>query len=202
MVPKILGLCGSLREHSYTRRVLKVAAEGARRSGGEVDLLDLRDFPLPIFNVDDVAARGFDPKALELQELLNRYHGLLVASPEYNGSIPGGLKNAIDWASRKSGKFGLNEVFKNKFAAMITASPGSFGGIRCLAHMRGVLSIMGVNVLPSEIAVSFVGDKFEGDSEEMTDEKTRSLLEGLGSSLVEMLIKVHGTVPLVTDTAA
>ena len=85
---------------------------------------------------------------------MSEHDGLLIASPEYNGSLPGGLKNAIDWASRKSDKFGMIEVFKGKTAALMTASPGAFGGIRCLAHLRGVLTIMLVNVLPMEIAVT------------------------------------------------
>ena len=153
-------------------------------------------------NPDMIANGGFDPNALRFQELLHRYHGLLIASPEYNASIPGHLKNLIDWASRKSPKFALNEVFKDKFAAMITASPGSFGGIRCLAHLRQMFSIMGVVVLPSEIAVTFVGQKFDGDSNEITDEKARGLLEGLGASLTEMLIRFHGQARFVSDTSA
>ena len=198
----VLAFAGSLRENSYNKRVLKVVADGAKRAGADVDVIDLRDYPLPIFNSDDVAANGFPAKALQFQELLSKYNGLIIASPEYNGSIPGGMKNAIDWASRKSEKFAVNEVFKNKCGAMVTASPGSFGGIRCLAHLRGILSIMGVNVLPSEIAVTFVAEKFEDDSWEMKDEKTKALLEGLGAALTDMLIKVHGKVKFVSDTSA
>jgi NAD(P)H-dependent FMN reductase len=179
-----------------------VAVEGARRAGSQVDIVDLRDYPMPVFNSDNVEANGFDPMALKFQELVCSYDGLLIASPEYNGSIPGGMKNVIDWASRKSEKYAMNEVFKNKCAAMITASPGSFGGIRCLAHLRGVLSIMGVNVLPSEIAIPFIAQKFDGDSEEMTDAGTRRLLEDLGAALTDMLIRVHGKVRFVTDTSA
>ena len=201
-MPKILALAGSLRKHSYNKRVLKIAIEGARAAGGDVTLIDLVDFSLPLYNADRVDESGFPPDAIRLQKSLNGYHGLLIASPEYNGSIPGGLKNAIDWASRKSDKFAVNEVFKGKFAAMITASPGSFGGIRCLAHLRGVLSIMGVTVLPSEIAVTFVAEKFDGDSQEMKDEKTKALLKGLGASLTDILLRVHGHAKIVTDTSA
>jgi chromate reductase, NAD(P)H dehydrogenase (quinone) len=201
-MPKVLAFAGSLREKSFNRRVLRVAVEGARRAGSDVDTVDLRDYPMPIFNADDVEKSGFDPKAVEFQQLLSGYDGLLIATPEYNGSLPGGMKNAIDWASRKSDRFGINEVFKNKYAAMITASPGSFGGIRCLAHLRSVLSLMGVNVLPSEIAVTFVAQKFDGDSDRITDEKTKELLEGLGAALTDMLIKVHGRVKFVSDTSA
>jgi NAD(P)H-dependent FMN reductase len=85
---------------------------------------------------------------------------------------------------------------------MITASPGSFGGIRCLAHLRGVLSIMGVNVLPSEIAVSFVGQKFEGDGSDMTDAKMKTLLEELGAALVDMTQRIKGKFEFVSDTSS
>src|SRR3982751_4297296 len=201
-MPKILAFAGSFREKSYNKRVLEIAADGARRAGAEVDTVDLRDYFMPVFCPDEIAKNGFDPTALRFQELLNDYHGLLIATPEYNASVPGGMKNIFDWASRKSERFALNEVFKNKCAAMITASPGSFGGIRCLAHLRQVLSLMGCNVLPSEIAVPFVAQKFDGDSDVINDDKTRDLLEGLGAALTDMLVRVHGKVKFVTDTSS
>jgi NAD(P)H-dependent FMN reductase len=191
---KILAFAGSLREHSYNKRVLNIAVEGARKAGAEVTVIDLRDYPMPIFNPDEVA-KGFDPDAARFQDILSEHDGLLIASPEYNGSIPGGIKNAIDWASRPSPKYEKSvQVFKGKTAAIMTASQGSFGGLRSLAHVRGMLSIMFVSVLPVEIAVTFVQDKFDGDGAEMTDEKTKRVLEDLGASLVKMLEKMRGEV--------
>lgn len=181
-MPKLLAFAGSLRKNSYSKRVLKIAVEGARAAGGDVTLIDLLDFPMPIFNFDDYE-KHFDENALRFQDMLNEHDGLLIATPEYNGSVPGGLKNVIDWTSRKSDKYGMYEVFKGKTAAMITASPGQFGGLRCMAHLRGVLTIAGVWVLPSEISVTFVADKFDGDSTEMTDEKMKAILEKQGASL-------------------
>jgi len=183
---KILAFAGSLREHSYNRRVLSIAVEGVREAGGDVTVVDLRDYPMPIFDFDEYEKK-FDDNALRFQEMLMEHQGLLIASPEYNGSLPGGMKNAIDWASRKSHKYGMYEVFKGKTAAMITASPGSFGGLRCLGHLRGVLTIMGIWVLPAEIAVPFAGDKFNGDNTEMIDEKTKSILKGHGAALVSAI---------------
>ncbi len=200
-MPKILAFAGSYREHSYNKRVLNIAVAGARSAGADVTLIDLRNYPMPVLNMDDVE-NGFDVHAVRFQDILVEHDGILIASPEYNGSIPGGLKNAIDWASRQSDKYKTNEVFLGKVAAMITASPGSFGGIRCLSHLRGVFSIMGVNVLPSEIAVGFVGQKFDGDSPEMADEKMKSILEKLGADLVSMLKKTHGDIGFVSDTSS
>lgn len=190
--PKILALAGSLREISFSKRVVKTAMKGAEKAGAKVTFIDLRAFPMPIYNADEHTQNGFPETALKLQRLLSEHDGFLIASPEYNGSIPGGLKNAIDWASRKSEEFGQIEVFRYKTAAIMTASPGAFGGIRCLNHLRGVLTIMLVNVLPVEIAVTFVGDKFDG--EEMTDEKTKEILENLGASLVDMIRKTRGEI--------
>lgn len=197
--PKILAFAGSLREHSYSKRVVKTAAKGAENAGAEITYIDLRDYPMPIYNADDHEKNGFDANALKFQKLLNDHDGFLIASPEYNGSLSGALKNAIDWASRKSEKYGQGEVFRGKVAAIMTESPGVFGGIRCLGHLRGVLSILLVNVLPSEIAVGKVHEMFDGNAEEMTDEKMKKILEELGDSLVDILRKTHGEIEVVAE---
>jgi NAD(P)H-dependent FMN reductase len=184
---KILAIAGSLRERSFNKRVLNIAVKGARDAGGNVTVVDLRDFPMPIYNADDQEQRGFDEQALRLQDVMNEHDGFLIASPEYNGSVPGGLKNAIDWTSRKNDKYAMYGVYKGKTAAIITASPGQFGGLRCMAHLRGVLSIAGVTVLPAEIAVTFVDKKFDGDGDEMNDEKTTGHLTNLGATLARVL---------------
>jgi NAD(P)H-dependent FMN reductase len=186
---KILAFAGSLRERSFSKRVLKTAIKGAQRAGAEVTFLDLRDYPVPIYNPDDHERTGFDENALRLQGLLAGHDGLLIASPEYNGSFPAALKNVIDWASRQSDRYQRKDIFPGKVAAIMTTSPGSFGGVRTLAHLRGVLTSVGVLGLPQEIAVSFAADKFAGDGEEMVDERMKGTLEALGASLVETLNK-------------
>ncbi|HEX8097950.1 MAG TPA: NAD(P)H-dependent oxidoreductase [Pyrinomonadaceae bacterium] len=189
---KILAFAGSLREHSLNKRVLKTAIRGAESAGAEVTYIDLRDYPMPIYNSDDHERDGFDENALKLQGLLVEHDGLLIASPEYNGSLPAALKNAIDWASRQSDRYERSRIFQGKVAATMTASPGSLGGVRSLAHLRGVLTSVGVIVLPQEVAVTFAEDKFAGEGLEMTDERTKGNLEALGASLVEMLSRTRG----------
>jgi NAD(P)H-dependent FMN reductase len=186
-MPKILAIAGSYRENSYNKRVLAIAADGARAAGAEVTFLDLRDFPLPIYDMDLQAGGAFEENALRLQDTMAEHDGFLIASPEYNGSIPGGFKNAIDWASRANDKHKMYGPVKGKTAALISASPGQFGGVRSLPHLRSVFTTMGVHVLPMEIAVGFVMQKFEGDSGEITDEKTKGLLAGLGAMLANVL---------------
>lgn len=189
--PKILAFAGSLREHALSKRVLKVAIKGAEKAGAEVTYVDLRDYPMPIYNLDEHEKTGFDKKALAFQGLLTQHDGFLIASPEYNGSLPAALKNAIDWASRPSDKYPRSAVFSGKFAAMMSSSPGSLGGVRSLSHLRGVLTSISVNVLPQEIAVPFAEEKFVGNDEEMIDETMKARLEELGALLVEMLKKTH-----------
>jgi NAD(P)H-dependent FMN reductase len=193
-VPKILAFAGSLRENSYNKRVLKTAIGGAEKAGAEVTFIDLRDFAMPIYDADIQENEGFPENAEKLQQILLAHDGLLIASPEYNASLPAALKNAIDWTSRANGDIKLGQVFKGKVAAIMTASPGAFGGIRCLAHLRDVLTILLVNTLPTEIAVGKVHEMFDGDKSEMTDEKMKSILENLGKSLADMLRKTHGEV--------
>jgi chromate reductase len=192
---KILAFAGSLRRHSFNRRVLRSAVAGAERAGAEVTFVDLRDYPMPVYNPDEEEAFGFDENALKFQRLIHEHEGLLIASPEHNGSVSAALKNVIEWASRRNDSYRGSRVFPGKVAAMMSAAPNAFGGVRSLTHLRGVLTSVGVHVLPAEVAVPFVGDKFDGDGEKMTDEKTREALEAFGASLVEMLRKMHGGPP-------
>lgn len=187
---KILAFAGSLREHSYNKRVLKTAIKGAEKAGATVTCIDLRDYPMPLYNADEQEKDGFPEYALAFQRLLSEHQGLLIATPEYNGSLPGSLKNAIDWASRPNDNFPKSRVFPGKFAAIISSSPGSFGGVRALPHLRAVLTSVGVYVLPSEIAVPQAGDKFNGNGSEMIDEKMKANLENLAASLAELLQKL------------
>ena len=190
--PRVLAFAGSLRRASLNKRVLKTAIRGAEAAGAEVTYIDLRDYPMPLYDSDEHDARGFDENALKLQGLLTQHDGLLIASPEYNGSLPAALKNAIDWASRPSDRYDRGKVFRGKVAAIMTASPGSLGGVRSLAHLRGVLTSVGVLVLPQEVAVTFAEGRFADGGEEMADEKMKGSLETLGAALVEMLKRVRG----------
>jgi len=190
--PKILAFTGSLRANSYSERIVKTAARGAEAAGAKVTFINLRDYPLPIYNQDEHGTGEFAENAAKLQKLLAEHDGLLVASPEYNGSLTGALKNAIDWTSRTTDEYRMGAVFNGKFAAIMTQSPGAFGGIRCLGHMRDILTVLLVNVLPTQIAVGKVHEMFDGDGAEMVNEKMKKTLEELGASLAQMLKKTHG----------
>lgn len=183
---KVLAIPGSYREYSFNKRVLAIAVDGARDAGAEVTVIDLRDYPVPVYD-QDIQDRAFDENAAKLQDVIAEHDGFLFATPEYNASIPGGLKNVIDWTSRPNDKYLMYGAYKGKRAAIIGSSPSQFGALRAMTHLRAVLAQLGLHVLPSEVAVTFVHQKFEGHGPEITDEKTRELLKGLGAQLTKAL---------------
>ncbi|MDH3591896.1 MAG: NAD(P)H-dependent oxidoreductase, partial [Planctomycetota bacterium] len=133
---KILALSGSLRGDSFNRKLVAAAAAGARAAGAAVTEIDIREFPLPLYDGDLEARDGLPEHALRLKRLFAEHEGLLIASPEYNGSISGALKNLIDWVSRPASK-GEKPLasFDGKVAAIMAASPGGLGGLRGLVHV-------------------------------------------------------------------
>src|SRR5262249_29719722 len=100
MAPRILAFAGSTRRDSFNKKLAGIAADGARAAGAEVTFIDLRDYPLPLYDGDLEAEKGLPEQAQRLKKLFLDHDGLLISSPEYNSSISGVLKNTIDWVSR------------------------------------------------------------------------------------------------------
>lgn len=153
---RILVVAGSLREGAYSKKLARNGAEALRAEGAEVDLLDLREVPMPPYDGDLEEAEGLPPGAVAFKKRLHAAEGFLFVSPEYNHSIPGTFKNALDWASR-----GDLEVFENKTAAVMGSSPGWVGGMRMLPHLRQVLVSLGLHVLPGQVTLSKAGEAFD-----------------------------------------
>jgi NAD(P)H-dependent FMN reductase len=152
--PKILVLAGSARLDSIHRKLARQTVEALRNAGLEATLADLRDFPMPIYDGDLEAGQGLPPAAKALKELARRHDGFAIASPEYNGSFPALLKNALDWISRPEPGDRHLEVFRGKVAAILSASPGPGGGRRGLHQLRELLEMMSVSVIPQELAIA------------------------------------------------
>lgn len=185
-MPKILALAGSLREGSYNKMLVKVAADAARKAGADATFVDLRDFDLPIYDGDIEAADGLPDGAKRLKAILKQHDGLLIASPEYNSSISGALKNAIDWASRPATKDEpALDCFAGKTAALLAASPGALGGLRGLVHLRSILGNIRVIVLPDQKAVPKAHEVFDADGG-ITDDTTRDGVEKIAAELVRV----------------
>lgn len=189
--PKILAFAGSTREASYNKLLVKIAAEGARAAGAEVTYLDLRDLPMPLFDEDLEAKEGIPENARKLKELMMAHQGLLIASPEYNGSITAVLKNAIDWASRPlPGEPPLAlSCFRDKVAALMSASPGGLGGLRGLNHVRSILTGVGVLVLPDQRSISKAYEAFDADGR-LKEPQQQAAVEQFGSKLATVIAKL------------
>jgi NAD(P)H-dependent FMN reductase len=190
ITPRILAFAGSTRTDSYNKRLVKIAAAGARTAGVEVTLIDLRDFPLPIFDGDLEARDGLPANGRKLKDLFLAHHGLLISAPEYNSSITAVLKNVIDWVSRPVAGEAPLACFDGKAACLMSASPGALGGLRGLVHVRAILGNIKVLVLPDQIAISKANEAFNPDGS-LKDPKQQAAVEGLGAQLARVITKLH-----------
>ena len=170
---RILGLSGSLRRGSHNTSLLQAAAD-VLPPGVELEVYDgLRDLPHYDSDIDVDPA----PEAVaRLREAIEDADGVLIATPEYNGSIPGVLKNALDWASRPF----PDSALKGKPVAVVGASTGLFGAVWAQAEVRKVLGVIGADVLDGELPVGQASTAFDGDGRLAEPELRDALAELLG----------------------
>ncbi len=183
--PSIAAFAASLRTGSFNRSLIAVAANAARESGSSVTLLDLREFPLPIYDGDLEKREGLPENALRLKEILAAHDGFLFSLPEYNGSVTPLFKNTIDWASRPvDGKPGLGWA-RGRPVALLSASNGALGGLRGLYHARWVLQTIGMIVLPGQKALARAATAFDADGA-LVDVKEREGVLAVVAPLVDI----------------
>ncbi|MDZ4289627.1 MAG: NAD(P)H-dependent oxidoreductase [Prosthecobacter sp.] len=190
--PKILAFAGSTRTESYNKKLIHIAADAARAAGAEVTLIDLRDYPLPLFDGDLEDAQGLPENAKKLKALFNSHDALLISAPEYNSSITGVLKNTIDWVSREAtdDEPALRD-FKGKVATLLSASPGALGGLRSLVHVRAILGNIGVIVLPTQVSVPKAHEAFD-ESGKLKEERVTKQVTDAVDGLTKFLRKYLG----------
>jgi len=188
--PKILAFAGSTRTGSFNKKLIKIAAAGAKEAGADVTLIDLRDFPMPLYDEDLEKQEGLPSSAYKLKDLMQAHQGLLISAPEYNSSISGVLKNTIDWISRQRESEIPLASFKGKVSGLMSASPGGLGGLRGLVHVRAILENMGVLVIPNQMAISKANEAFNLDGT-MKDEKQEEKIKKIGSEVTNLLIKMN-----------
>ena len=188
---KLLAFAGSTRSESFNKKLVQLAATGARDSGAEVTVIDLSQYPMPLYDGDLEKESGLPERALAFKQLLIEHHGFLIASPEYNSSISGVLKNAIDWASRPSAPKEPSLIaFKGKTIALMSASPGALGGLRGLLQLRTTLSTIGTIILPDQVTIPSAHEAFDEDGNLKAPEKQQAALE-LGNKLAEFTKKIQ-----------
>ena len=185
--PKILAFAGSLRKDSYNKKMVKVAMKGAQESGADVTYIDLKDYPLPVYDQEIEDSQGLPENALKLKKLLLEHDGFLIANPEYNSSMSAAFKNMIDWVSRPAK---AEEVylcaFIDKVVMLMSASPGALGGLRGLIHTRSMFGNINSIVLPQQKCISQADKAFQADGR-MTDPKQEEDVKKLGKQLAKFL---------------
>jgi chromate reductase len=176
---RVLAISGSLRAASNSTALLRALREEAPE-GVEVIVWDgLKSIP-PYDNDDDVDPAPATVAAL--RELVQHADAVFFATPEYNSSVPGALKNALDWASRPL----ATNSFRNKPVAVISSSAGAFGGVWAAAELRKVLAAMGARVTEAELAVGHAGEKLDDDLQLVDDEVRQGLRDALAALLAQV----------------
>jgi len=174
---KILGIAGSLRKTSFNRSAL-LAAQRLLPDDAELTIIGLEG--IPIFNQDDEAAPP--PAVFEFKRRILAADAILFATPEYNYSLPGALKNAIDWGSRPYGE----SVWAGKPAAMLGASVGALGTARAQYHLRQILVALNMPaVIQPEVMIGNAAQRFD-ELGTLTDEPTRQFIQKLLAALVQL----------------
>lgn len=173
----IAGISGSLRQHSINRGVLRTVAQHLAKQDIGFTEVDISDFPL---YDQDLNAQGIPDAVMRVHEQLKAADAIVLASPEYNYSISGVLKNAIDWLSRVE-----NQAFDGKAVSIMGASPG-MGTARSQYHLRQVLVFMNAFVVNKpEVMIAQAGDKFD-DEGNLTDQRTIDFLDRALTSLINL----------------
>ncbi len=186
---KILAFAGSLRKDSYNKMMVRIAADGAREEGAKVTLIDLKDYPLPVYDQDIEDAQGLPENALKLKKLMWEHDGFLLACPEYNSGMSAALKNVIDWTSRNASPEEVYlSCFIDKVVALMSASPGGLGGLRGLVQVRAVFGNIHSIVLPRQKCISNANQAFDADGS-LKDPKLREEVKQVGQTLAKFLFK-------------
>lgn len=181
---RILAFSGSARRESLNRKALAIAVQFTRDAGGEVTLLDLNDYVLPLYHGDEEDANGLPANAAKLIELITQHDALLIASPEYNSMITPLLKNTLDWCTR-----GDDNPFVGKVAAVLSASPGALGGIRSLQLSQQLLLKLGCHVVPLQPMLP-QADKAFDVAGNLTDARALKSIRALANALVDLTRKL------------
>jgi chromate reductase len=185
MTVKLLAFAGSTRAGSLNQALLDLAVVEARSRGAEVTSIRLKDFVLPLYD-GDLEVSDFPPAARELKALFQAHQGFLIASPEYNGSVSGVLKNAIDWVSRPTDGENLVALsaFRGKVAGLMAASISPFGGLRGITHMRQILGTIQTLVATEQVLIPFAHGAFEEGA--LKDALPAQLLGGLAARVIDL----------------
>lgn len=194
---RILGFAGSARRESLNRKLVHVALRGAESAESvevEIEHLDLRDLAIPLYDGDSETVEGMPDGVRHLREALKSSDGVIIASPEYNGSMTAVLKNAIDWTSRPDPRFPDDPrlvAWRGKVAGIVATSPGGLGGVHGLGHLRDVLNHMGMVVVTPQAAIPAGHEAFH-DNGSILDASQHAEVESVGRAVAERASSPEG----------
>ncbi len=179
---KVLIFAGSLRKESFNKKLAKLAAGIVDKNGGKVDFADVIEFDCPSYNNDIEATSGIAPGGAEMCRRIEANDAIIIASPEYNGSMPGFLKNIIDWVSRFR-----PQPFNEKHILLMSASPSMGGGNKSIWSLRVPLEHLGARVFPDMFSLAVAHQAFNADGTLSSDTLSKRFEDNIMAfmSLVE-----------------
>lgn len=181
MFMELLVFGGALRSGSFNRKFANAAQLSAQKFGAGTKFISLKDFNIPVYDGDEETAHGIPEGVQRLGELIKKADGLIISTPEYNGSIPGVLKNMIDWLSRIT-----PHPFGHKKLLLLGASPGALGAVRSLWHSRQPFEVLGTIVYPEMFGLPKAHEAFDDDGK-LVDPKNQERLDKLVMSFIQFV---------------
>ena len=179
----VLAFSGSTRNDSLNQKLVTEAALVTKQLGANVTLVNLKDYEMPLYNSDLEAKDGQPIKAQELREKMKKSQVIMIASPEYNGSLSGTLKNTIDWLSRDENGQPSRDAYLGKKFVIMSTSPGPSGGVKGLAHLRSIIENIGGTVLTGQLIVPNGYEAFDGDGHLKNEEQSQEMQNLIKSAL-------------------
>lgn len=178
--PRILAFAGSARRDSLNKKLLAAVVQATQAAGAPVTVVDFKQLPIPLYEGDLEEEHGIPENAQTLIDLIRQHDGLLIASPEYNSQMTPLLKNAIDWCTRAD-----ENPLEGKVAAVVSASPGMFGGVRSMTLARQLLIHLGCVVVPVQCIVPQAHKAFE-ENGALKEERHRKAAETVAAELIRI----------------
>src|SRR5262245_14222491 len=169
---QLVAFAAAFRKDSFNRKLVRLAAAAAERAGASVEVADFHEFAMPLYDGDVEAASGVPAGAQRLRDRIAAADAFMISSPEYNFSMPGTLKNAIDWVSRIPGP----PVWRGKPGLLLSASPSQVGGNRALWAVRVPLECLGAHLHPEMFSLAQAHQAFD-DAGALRDTKLAERLE-------------------------
>lgn len=181
---KVLAFAGSTAQQSVNKKLMGEAVAFMKEAGAHVTVVSLKDYPMPFYDADLEKEEGMPPFAKQFRQLMLENQVILIASPEYNSSISGVLKNTLDWMSRSEEGAASRKAFKGKKFILMSASPSASGGARGLVHLKSILEAAGGNVIAKQFTVAEAHKAFD-EQGHLKDPLLKNQLKELVQSVVK-----------------